>query len=239
MWGADMIEPDRRLTRTGWSAFFSPLRMLFISGCCFFIAAGRIALPRGWLYYLLAVALSLAGNLILFFRSPELLNERGRAGENTESWDKVLLLLLFATNLIVLPLVAGLDSGRFQWSALPKFYSCTGVFIQVFASLIVLWAALENPFFEGTMRLQKERRQYAVSGGPYAYIRHPGYLGMSLNTLPLPFIVGSRAALLPAFLAIIIIIIRTALEDRLLLEHLPGYRDYARKVRYRLFPPIW
>ncbi|NLA12095.1 MAG: isoprenylcysteine carboxylmethyltransferase family protein [Firmicutes bacterium] len=213
--------------------------MLFISGCSFFIAAGRLDLPRGWLYYLLAAALSLGGNLLLVYRSPELLNERGRPGENTKSLDKVLLLLLFGTNLIALPLVAGLDSGRFHWSALPEFYSCAGALLQVSASLIVLWAALENPFFEGTVRLQKERRQYAVSGGPYAYIRHPGYLGMSLNTLPLPFIVGSQAALLPAILAIALIVIRTAFEDRLLLRHLPGYRDYARKVRYRLFPPIW
>lgn len=234
-----MVKSGRSLTRSGWNAFFSPLRMLLISGCCFFISAGRLTLPRGWLYYLLALVLSLGGNLFLLFRSPELLNKRGRAGEDTESLDKILLLLLFGANLIALPLVAGLDSGRFHWSALPACYSYAGALLQVSASLIVLWAALENPFFEGTMRLQKERRQYAVSRGPYSYLRHPGYLGMSLNTLPLPLIAGSRTALLPALLAIIIIVIRTAVEDRLLLEKLPGYRDYARKVRYRLFPPIW
>ncbi len=234
-----MVKAGKRLTRTGWSALLSPLRMLFISACCFFIAAGRLDIVRGWLYYLLALVISLGGDLLLLYRSPELLNERGRMGEDTESSDKLLLLLLFGANLVIMPLVAGLDIGRFNSAPLPVFYIYCGVFLQVVATLIVLWAMLENPFFEGTMRLQKDRGQYAVSRGPYSYIRHPGYLGMVLNTLPLPLIAGSRLALIPALLAVIIIVIRTALEDKLLIEQLPGYRGYSRRVRFRLIPLIW
>ncbi|MGI6600121.1 MAG: methyltransferase family protein [Kiritimatiellia bacterium] len=234
-----MVKSDKRLTRTGWSALFSPLRMLMISACCYFISAGRLNIPRGWLYYLLALALSLCANLFLFCRSPELLNERGRMGEGTESRDKILLLLLFGTTLVILPVVAGLDSGRFNGAPLPDFYIYAGVFLQVICSGMVLWAMLENPFFEGTMRLQKDRGQHVVSNGPYRYVRHPGYLGMAVNALPLPLIAGSRVALIPALFAIIVIVVRTALEDQLLLDQLPGHRDYSRKVRYRLLPLIW
>lgn len=234
-----MAGSGERLTRVGWSALLTPLRMITISACFFFISAGRLDLFRGWIYYLSALALSLCGNLFLFYRSPGLLNERGRMGEGTESSDRNLLLLLFIANLVVLPVISGLDSGRFGWTPIPAAWIYPGLFLQLICAALVLWAMLENPFFEGTMRLQKERGQYAVSRGPYSYIRHPGYLGMALNTLPLPLISGSRAALLPAFLAIVLIVIRTHLEDKLLLGQLPGYSDYARKVRFRLLPHLW
>lgn len=234
-----MTESVKKLTGTGWSAMLSPLRMLAISALWFFIAAGRLDLWRGWFYYALAALLAVGGNVLLFCRSRELLNERGRMGEETERSDKILLLLLFVVNLAILPATAGLDAGRFNWLPLPGFYIHAGVAIQAICSLIVLWAMLNNPFFEGTARLQKERSQYAVSRGPYSFIRHPGYLGMALNTLPLPLIARSGAALAPAFLAIVIIVIRTAVEDRMLLDRLPGYREYAQRVRYRLLPPLW
>lgn len=213
--------------------------MIALSGCCYFLSAGRLDLPRGWCYYLLALGLSLGGDILLFRRSPGLLNGRGRPGEDTEGSDKLLLLLLFAFNLILMPVVAGLDGGRFGWTPLPAVGIPAGVLLQLLCAALVLWAMLENPFFEGTMRLQRDRGQYAVSRGPYGYLRHPGYLGMALNTLSLPLIAGSGAALLPALAAMIIIVIRTSLEDRLLLRRLPGYRDYSRRVRYRLLPLLW
>lgn len=234
-----MSEAERRLTGAGWSALFSPLRMLAISALCYFIAAGGPGFSRGWCYYLLVLALSLGGGLLLFCRSPEMLNERGRMGEDTEGGDKILLLFIFLANLVLLPVAAGLDNGRLNLAPLPGGWLYAGAALQLAGSGIVLWAMLENPFFEGTMRLQKERGQRVVSRGPYRYLRHPGYLGMVINTLPLPLITGSRVALLPAFLAIALIVIRTRLEDRQLLEQLPGYRDYSRKTRYRLLPPLW
>ncbi len=234
-----MIKFGKQLTRTGWNALFSPLRMLLISACCYFVSAGRLDIPRGWFYYLLALALSLCANLFFFYRAPELLNERGRMGEGTESCDKILLLLYFGTALVILPVIAGLDTGRFNRPPLPGFFIYAGVVLYAICFVVILWAMLENPFFEGTMRLQKERGHYVVSRGPYRYVRHPGYLGMAVNALPLPLIAGSRAALIPALFTIIVIVIRTTLEDKLLLDHLPGYRDYSRRVRYRLLPPIW
>lgn len=234
-----MHKSDGRLTGAGWSALFSPLRMLAISACFYFIAAGGLGPPRGWLYYLLVLVLSLGAGFFLFYRSPELLNVRGRMGEDTDSRDKVLLLFLFGTNLVLMPAAAGLDNGRLNLTPLPAGCIYAGAALQLIGSGIVLWAMLENPFFEGTMRLQKERGQHVISQGPYRYLRHPGYLGMAINTLPLPLIAGSRLALLPAILAIAVIVIRTRLEDKLLLELLPGYRDYARKTRHRLLPPLW
>lgn len=234
-----MAKSGQRLTRANLHALFSPVRMLIISGCSFFISAGRLDLPRGWLYYALALSISLGGGLFLLRRSPGLLTARGKMGEDTDSRDKVVLLLFFAANLVLLPAVAGFDAGRLNRPLLPGFCIYAGVVFHLIASATVFWAMLKNPFFEGTVRLQKDRGQVVVSSGPYRYIRHPGYLGMAMNTLPLPLIAGSGAAMVPALLAIAIIVLRTALEDRLLLEQLPGYRDYSQKVKYRLLPFIW
>jgi len=33
--------------------------------------------------------------------------------------------------------------------------------------------------------------------------------------------------------------VRTALEDRTLQQELPGYREYADRVRYRLIPGVY
>jgi protein-S-isoprenylcysteine O-methyltransferase Ste14 len=89
------------------------------------------------------------------------------------------------------------------------------------------------------VRIQSDRGHVVCDSGSYRIVRHPGYAG---NILPLPGIVLSLSSLwtlIPAVLALIIAVIRTALEDQTLQEELPGYRDYARRVRYRLFPGIY
>ncbi len=54
-----------------------------------------------------------------------------------------------------------------------------------------------------------------------------------------PILFKSVWTVFPAILTIIIIVIRTALEDQTLQEKLPGYHAYTQKVRYRLFPGLW
>lgn len=77
------------------------------------------------------------------------------------------------------------------------------------------------------------------SRGPYARVRPPGYLGMIGFFVAVPFLLGSWASLAPIAAGVALHILRTALEDRILLAELPGYRDYAARVRYRLVPGIW
>jgi protein-S-isoprenylcysteine O-methyltransferase Ste14 len=50
---------------------------------------------------------------------------------------------------------------------------------------------------------------------------------------------SSMWTLIPVAVALIIAVIRTVLEDQTLQEELPGYRDYTRRVRYRLIPGIY
>lgn len=98
---------------------------------------------------------------------------------------------------------------------------------------------LHNPFFEGTVRIQKEKKYHVINSGPYTIIRHPGYLGMFAGSLPLPFAFGSMLAFMPFVIMFILVFIRTYYEDTTLQKELNGYADYCTKVKYRLIPFIW
>ena len=52
-------------------------------------------------------------------------------------------------------------------------------------------------------------------------------------------LLASWSAIIAGGLCSILLILRTALEDRTLQAELPGYVDYAHQVRYRLLPGIW
>jgi protein-S-isoprenylcysteine O-methyltransferase Ste14 len=94
-----------------------------------------------------------------------------------------------------------------------------------------------NPFFSESVRIQVNHQ--VAKNGPYKWVRHPGYAGACLQFIATPLILGSWWAVIPAFLAIAGYVFRTALEDRTLINELPGYPDYAQLVRHRLLPGIW
>ena len=101
------------------------------------------------------------------------------------------------------------------------------------------WALIENRFFAGTVRIQTERGHHVISGGPYRIVRHPGYAGAVLGYLLIPVLLDSAWAFVPAILLLIVMITRTALEDKTLQAELPGYKEFAQRTRYRLIPGIW
>lgn len=96
-----------------------------------------------------------------------------------------------------------------------------------------------NKFLSMVVQVAQERGHQVATQGPYRYVRPPMYLSLVLSWPALSLLLGSYWALIPGFLASIIIIIRTSLEDRTLQAELPGYADYARQVRFRLLPGIW
>jgi protein-S-isoprenylcysteine O-methyltransferase Ste14 len=139
----------------------------------------------------------------------------------------------------LLPLVAGLEA-RFDLSPMLDFP------LKVLALVIILagyalraYALIENRFFSGMVRIQNERGHHLVASGPYLWMRHPGYAGSLLVYLVAPAFLDSVWAYLPAVFLLIILVIRTSLEDRFLQDQLPGYQEYASRVRYRLVPGVW
>jgi protein-S-isoprenylcysteine O-methyltransferase Ste14 len=96
-----------------------------------------------------------------------------------------------------------------------------------------------EPYFTAAVRIQEERGQTVCKDGPYRFVRHPGYVGANLQSLGTPLLLGSLWAFIPAILAVVLMVTRTALEDRTLQAELPGYSAYTQEVKYRLLPGIW
>jgi protein-S-isoprenylcysteine O-methyltransferase Ste14 len=198
---------------------------------------------EAWIFSLQIVAAALLGRLWAERRHPGLLAERQRVRfeDTTEvkPWDRVLAPLMAISLSFPLAIVAGLDH-RHGWS--PEFpigLKILGFIAIALGYLFGVWAMAENRFFSSMVRIQTDRGHSVCDSGPYRFVRHPGYAG---NILPLPGIVlalGSVWTLIPAAVALVILILRTELEDRTLQEELPGYRDYAEVVRYRLIPGIY
>ncbi len=172
---------------------------------------------------------------------PGLLAERQNfeKAPDVKAWDKVLAPLLAVSVSFPLVIVAGLDH-RFKWPpAFPIWLNILGFVLISMGYAFAGWALAENRFFSSVVRIQTERGHVVCDSGPYRFVRHPGYAG---NILALPGIVlalDSLWTLVPVMAAVIIAVIRTALEDRTLQQELPGYQDYTRRVRYRLFPGIY
>jgi protein-S-isoprenylcysteine O-methyltransferase Ste14 len=140
--------------------------------------------------------------------------------------------------LVMLPL-AGFDE-RYQWSARVSESAQLVVLVIVMLGCgLFVWAMLSNRFFSAVVRIQEERGHAVASGGPYRCVRHPGYAGMIAMFLGAPLALGSLWAIVPAGCAAAVVVLRTVLEDRTLIERLDGYQAYARQVRYRLLPGIW
>ena len=210
---------------------------LFVWG--FFTVAGRWDWMAGWWYLGLLVTTETLNDLAVWRWNPGLLTRRGRFGAGTETWDYVCLGV-FGLSFLAVLVVGALDSGRYGWSAMPPVLVSTGALLHIAGQSLLSWAMVANPFFEKTARLQREQGQRVVDRGPYRFVRHPGYLGTIVGfVLGTPLLLGSWWAFVPAILAIASLIIRTALEDRMLACGLPGYAAYSGRVAYRLIPKVW
>jgi len=114
-----------------------------------------------------------------------------------------------------------------------------GLSIFVIAAVLMTWVLVSNPFFEEHVRIQHDNQHRVVDRGPYAIVRHPGYVGFSSYLVSVPLLLGSPWAFVPTIVAVVVLVIRTVLEDRTLRDELPGYREYSERVRFRLIPGIW
>ena len=146
---------------------------------------------------------------------------------------------LVALGSVVILVVAGLDV-RFGWS--PSFdllVRVAGLAVVIAGYILGSYALMENRFFSGMVRIQRERGHRVVSGGPYRWVRHPGYAGAIATYLAMPPLLSSLWAWLPAVALVAILVVRTRLEDATLRAELEGYEAYAGRVRYRLVPGVW
>lgn len=229
----------QQLNRDGIKYLLTPFCWTTLMAVAFFIAAGRLDIFRAWLTFGIHFLGAIVGAILMCKFAPELANQRASVREGTKTWDKIILTIYFSLILLIIPVIAGLDVGRYGWSRLSAMHAVGGVALYLVFFAVFYWAMLTNRHFEGTSRIQIDRGHKVITAGPYRFIRHPGYVAMILASFADSFMIGSLYSLIPSALAMIATIVRTFLEDKMLQEELEGYPDYATRIKYRLIPGIW
>jgi len=212
--------------------------MLVVLAAVLFGSAGRLDWTAGWRFvtgYGFFLTLYALWGL---FRDPEQFRERGREAPNVKGWDRVIIRVYTAL-LVALFVVAGLDAGRFGWSAAPAAARVVGWVGLVASSAWITWVAMTNTYLSRLVRIQDDRGHRVVSSGPYRFVRHPMYAGLLVVFVCIPLALGSLWGLTVSALNVALFVLRTALEDRTLQRELDGYAEYAQRVRYRLIPGVW
>jgi protein-S-isoprenylcysteine O-methyltransferase Ste14 len=235
------VKPDSG--RAGWKLLRQMLFAGTLIGALLFLCAGRLDWVQAWVFMTLWFATKLLYVALVAKFDPDLTSERAERHKDTQAYDRVVMtlyLLMGFCTFVVAGLEARLYPQRFTLdSAAPIALMLLGLAVHLALNGLALWAMLTNTFHSAESRLQVERGQRVVSDGPYRYLRHPTYLATMVMWLTTPLILGSWWALLPAALAAGMMLVRTVLEDRMLQRELPGYVEYARRVRFRLLPGVW
>lgn len=214
---------------------------MLLSPTLLFVSAGTLDWPMAWLYVILGIVSIIGSRLISLWRHPDLLRERASVadGEGAAGWDRILVPLVAILAPVIIAIVAGLDH-RFAWSKdLPPIVQYIAAFLITVGYGVSVWAMAVNRFFSAVARIQSDRGHTVVTTGPYRIVRHPSYAGGVLASIAIPFMLNTLWALIPTLLSLIPLIVRTVHEDRMLINDLDGYAEYATRTRFRLFPGIW
>jgi protein-S-isoprenylcysteine O-methyltransferase Ste14 len=211
------------------------LANLFLQVAMLFIGSGNLSWKWAWIFFIVSALILVINMLIL---KPDLIAERGRLRKDAKKWDRQL------TSLVIIPffllfLFSGLDN-RFGWSGniISEVKIC-GMVVYFLSSMLISWSMISNKFFSTVVRLQTDRDHSVASGGPYQYVRHPGYVGFILMHVSIPFALGTMYALVFSILIAVLFIVRTYLEDETLKRELPGYLEFTSTTKYRLIPFLW
>ena len=209
-----------------------------VSAAVFCLAAGRWDFPLVWVFFGLNATAGTATTWLLARYSPGLVEERLRPGPGEQDrWFKLQSTIL----TVFLLVLAGLDAGRYHWTAPIRPAVQIGAIVASFVCYCLMtWAVFTNRFFSIAVRLQPDRKQVVVKTGPYRYVRHPGYAaGLPYIALQGLALGSPLASVLGGLPFVWMLYRRTLLEDGMSMSGLPGYAEYAERVRYRWIPGLW
>ncbi len=233
---------DHEVVQTGSARQWFRLVLLYLFiPLILLLCGGDFGWWQAWVFSLLIVVAGVGGHIWAERRHPGLIDERQSMASvrNAKAWDKVLAPLMALSVSFPLVIVAGLDH-RFGGSPVfPLWLIVLGFILISLGYAFAVWALAENRFFSSVVRIQVDRGHVVCDSGPYRIVRHPGYAGNLFPLLGIVLALSSLWTMIPAVAALIIAVIRTALEDQTLQDELPGYREYARRVRYRLIPGVY
>jgi protein-S-isoprenylcysteine O-methyltransferase Ste14 len=207
-------------------------------GVALFWSAGRIDWWPAWGAIAVMLAWITGMEIVVFHLNPDLLVERFGPRKGAMPWDTAIVSILGLVQLVRY-IVAGLDQ-RYGWTgAFPISAQIVALIVCFLGYALFVWAAASNTFFSKVVRIQSERNHTVVTSGPYRFVRHPAYIGGILYEIAVAILLASWWAIIASGLCVILLILRTVLEDCTLQTELTGYGDYTHQVRHRLLPGIW
>jgi protein-S-isoprenylcysteine O-methyltransferase Ste14 len=211
---------------------------LVVMGVALFWAAGKVDWWQAWAAIGVMAAWVLATAIIILRINPALLAERLGPRKGAKAWDTAIMSVVGLAQLGRYVL-AGLDQ-RYDWTGgMALGVEIAALVLSALGYALVVWATASNAYFSQIVRIQEERGHKVATGGPYHYVRHPAYAGAILYELSVPILLGSWWAAAPSLLSAILLVTRTALEDRTLQSELDGYPEYSQQVPSRLMPGVW
>ena len=232
----DQLRQSEQIDRRRLFRNLGGILLFFVLGL--FLPAGTWMWTKGWLFILVIVLASILGTLYLRRVNPEVIAARINRHKGTKRWDRILLAI-FRPTVLTISVLAALDDGRFHWFHVPWWGCVVGYTLLIAGMVGLTWAESVNKFFEQTVRIQTDRGHKVIDTGPYALVRHPGYVAACLLFMGMPLSLGSFWTLVPAAVSCLILVVRTVWEDQTLREELAGYEEYAQRVRYGLVPGVW
>lgn len=200
-----------------------------------FLAAGRFAWPRGWIFVIAFLATQGAAFVAILLTNPGLIRTRLKKLNPTRPFDRVFVTL-YGFLAVTFLAIAGLDGGRYSWARLGEAWILPGLLLHLAGAALATGAALVNPYLTCTV---ETRGHTLVTRGLYRLIRHPMYAGRILSFLGWPLLLGSTWSYSAACAVVLLFVYRTAREDRALQNELAGYRAYCRRTPHRLIPGLW
>ncbi len=202
-----------------------------------FVPAGTLNYWQAWLFIAVFVAVTIIPTIYLARTNPAALQRRMHAGPwaETRTAQKIIMTGSFVASFATM-VFSALDH-RFGWSAVPGWLSVAGDLLVVAGLGMAMLVVVQNSYAAANVAV--EEGQTLVSGGLYGFVRHPMYVGTVIMMIGLPLALGSYWGLFFLIPGLVVLVFRILDEEKLLTQELAGYREYARRVRYRLVPYVW
>ena len=217
-----------------FKALIKFLSGFIIVGLLIFIPAGTIKFYNGLLFMKLLFIPMFIGGLILFFKNPELLKIRLNAKEKESEQKEVIF---FSAIMFILGfIIAGLNY-RFNWIILPNYIVIIASVLFIVSYVLYAEVLRENTFLSRTIEVNDNQK--VIDTGMYSIVRHPMYTITIVLFLMMPLILGSVISFVIFLVYPFIIVKRIKNEEKVLEKDLVGYKEYEKKVQYRLIPYIW
>ena len=199
-----------------------------------FLPAGTVNYPNGWLFMsLLFIPMFFLG-VVLFLKSPELLEKRLKSKEERGTQSTVVKLAALA--FILSFVMAGVDY-RYSLTIVPQILVISASVLLLISYGIYAEVMRENAYLSRTIEVQDNQK--VIDSGLYGIVRHPMYMATVLLFLSIPLVLGSWISFIIMLSYPAVIIARIYDEELLLEKELQGYKEYKNKVKYRLIPFVW